>query len=278
MTDTAINTQAGNGAAPSAAVGETPLVSLRGLTKRFGSVQALKGVDLDVVAGQITALAGDNGAGKSVLIKTIAGLWQPDEGEIFWEGKPVQLRSPRDAEVLGIKTIYQDLALCDNLDVVQNMYLGHEPLKHGLMDEAKMEHTSRETLEDLSVTSLKSIHQPVRSLSGGQRQSVAVARAVMRKAKLVIMDEPTAALGVTQTQMVLDLVRSLKGEGVAVILISHNLNNVFAVADRIAILHLGKLVASGPLYEFDPTSVVEYMTTGKSARSVQGAADPVLSQ
>jgi len=218
----------------------TTLIALRGVTKRFGPVQALSDIDLDIRSGMVTALAGDNGAGKTVLIKTIAGLWEPDEGQILWEGQPVRMRTPKEAEDLGITTIYQDLALCDNLDVVQ-----------------KMEVSSRGTLSDLSVTSLRSIRQPVGSLSGGQRQSVAVARAVMAQAKLVIMDEPTAALGVAQTRMVLDLVRSLKGEGVTVILISHNLNDVFAVADRIAILHLGRLV--------------DYMTTGHSARSATSA-------
>jgi len=255
---------------------DVPLISLRGVTKRFGAVQALTDVNLDIPAGLVTALAGDNGAGKSVLIKTIAGLWEPDEGQILWEGKPVRLRSPKEADALGITTIYQDLALCDNLDVVENMYLGHELLSHRTLDEGKMELSARGTLGDLSVTSLSSIRQPVRSLSGGQRQSVAVARAVMSRAKLVIMDEPTAALGVSQTQMVLDLVRSLKRQGVGVILISHNLNDVFAVADRIVVLHLGRLVASGPLSGFDPSTVVDYMTTGRSGRSVDSAASAEL--
>jgi ABC-type sugar transport system ATPase subunit len=240
-----------------------PLLSLRGLTKTFGAVRALTDVNLDVPAGRVTALAGDNGAGKSVLIKTVAGLWPPDSGEIIWEGRPVRLHHPKDAEALGITTIYQDLALCDNLDIVQNMFLGHEPLHHHLtLDEARMEQATRQTLADLSVTTVSSIRQPVVSLSGGQRQSVAVARAVMARAKLVIMDEPTAALGVSQTRMVLDLIRSLANQGVAVIVISHNLNDVFSVADRIAVLYLGRLVAVGPATEFDRQSVVEYMTSG----------------
>jgi len=243
--------------------GRGPLLSLRGLTKTFGAVRALTGVDLDVTAGEVMALAGDNGAGKSVLIKTVAGLWQPDSGQIIWEGRPVRLHHPRDAEALGITTIYQDLALCDNLDIVQNMFLGHEPLRYHLtLDEAAMEQATRTTLRDLSVTTVRSIRQPVLSLSGGQRQSVAVARAVMARAKLVIMDEPTAALGVSQTRMVLDLIRRLASHGVAVIVISHNLNDVFEVADRIAILYLGRLVAVGPAAEFDRQGVVEYMTTG----------------
>jgi ABC-type sugar transport system ATPase subunit len=214
----------------------------------------------------VTALAGDNGAGKSVTIKTIAGLWPPDEGQIIWEGKPVQLHSPRDAEALGITTIYQDLALCDNLDIVANMFLGHEALRHRLIDEPTMEITARETLNELSVKTIRSIRQPVASLSGGQRQSVAVAKALLAKSKLVILDEPTAALGVAQTRQVLDLIKRLSDRGVAVLLVSHNLNDVFEVADRIVILHLGNMVASGPRSEFDPSSVVDYMTTGRSER------------
>jgi ABC-type sugar transport system ATPase subunit len=222
----------------------------------------------------VTALAGDNGAGKSVTIKTISGLWAPDEGEILWEGKPIHLHRPRDAEALGITTIYQDLALCDNLDIVANMFLGHERLSHVFLDEASMEITARETLKDLNVRTIRSIRQPVASLSGGQRQSVAVAKAVMAKAQLVIMDEPTAALGVAQTRMVLELIKRLSSQGVAVILVSHNLNDVFAVADRIVILHLGHMVAQGTISDFDTTSVVEYMTTGRSARGPNGATGP----
>ncbi len=250
-----------------AAAEASPLVSLQGISKHFGPVHALTKVNLDVAAGQVTALCGDNGAGKSVLIKTISGLWEPDEGRILWEGRPIHLHAPKDAENLGITTIYQDLALCDNLDVVQNMFLGHEPLRHGLLDEGKMELAALQTLKDLSVTTVRSVRQPVASLSGGQRQSVAVAKAVMSKAKLVIMDEPTAALGVSQTQLVLDLIARLSGQGVGVIVISHNLNDVFAVADRIAVLHLGRMVASGPAQEFDRSSVVDYMTTGISERN-----------
>jgi ABC-type sugar transport system ATPase subunit len=242
-----------------------PLLSVRGLSKSFGPVRALTKVDLDVPAGKVTALSGDNGAGKSVLIKTISGLWQPDEGEILWEGRRVHLSGPRDAEALGITTIYQDLALCDNLDIVQNMFLGHERLRRRLLDEGSMEKTAREILESLHVTTVRSVRQTVDSLSGGQRQSVAVAKAVMKQSKLVIMDEPTAALGVAQTAMVLDLIGRLASQGVAVILISHNLNDVFEAADRIAVLYLGRLVVAGPKEEFDRTSVVEYMTTGTSA-------------
>jgi ABC-type sugar transport system ATPase subunit len=249
------------------------LLTLRGLSKSFGPVRALSGVNLEVPAGKVTALCGDNGAGKSVTIKTISGLWAPDGGELLWEGKRVRLHGPRDAEALGITTIYQDLALCDNLDIVQNMFLGHEPLRHGMLDEGKMELATRQTLKELSVTTVRSIRQPVASLSGGQRQSVAVAKAVLSEARLVIMDEPTAALGVAQTGMVLGLIKTLAGRGVAVMLVSHNLNDVFEVADRIAILYLGQLAAAGPAEEFDRQSVVDYMTTGGSSRP-SGSAGP----
>jgi D-xylose transport system ATP-binding protein len=257
--------------------GTAPLLELRKITKTFGPVRALTQVDLEVPPGQVTALVGDNGAGKSSLIKTVSGLWSPDGGEILWEGRPVQLHGPRDAEALGITTIYQDLALADNLDIVQNMFLGHEPLHHRMLDEPKMEIAARKTLTDLSVTTVRSIRQPVASLSGGQRQSVAVAKAVMSEAKLVIMDEPTAALGVAQTTMVLDLIKRLSDRGVAVLLISHNLIDVFQVADRIAVLYLGRLAVSGPASDFDRQSVVEYMTTGNagSAPNGPGAAQTV---
>jgi ABC-type sugar transport system ATPase subunit len=243
-----------------------PLLELRGVSKSFGPVRALTQVNLAIPAAQVTALVGDNGAGKSSLIKTIAGLWEPDEGQILWEGQPVRLHGPNDAEALGITTIYQDLALCDNLDIVQNMFLGHEPRRHGVLDEDAMEVAARQTLKDLSVITVRSIRQPVASLSGGQRQAVAVAKAVMSKAKLVIMDEPTAALGVAQTTMVLELIKRLSGQGVAVLVISHNLNDVFSVADRMAILQLGRMVATGPAADFDRQVVVDFMTTGSSTR------------
>jgi len=236
-------------------------------------VRALTKVDLDIPAAQVTALAGDNGAGKSVLIKTLSGLWPPDSGEILWQGQPVHLHGPKDSEHLGITTIYQDLALCDNLDIVQNMFLGHEPLRVGTLDEATMELAARATLADLRVTTIRSIRQPVASLSGGQRQSVAVAKAVMSQAKLVILDEPTAALGVSQTQMVLDLIKRLASQGVAVLIVSHNLNDVFAVADRIAVLHLGHLAVAGRASTMDSQIVVEFMTTGRSTR-FSGDGDP----
>ena len=245
----------------------TPLVEIRDLTKTFGAVKALSSVNLTIPAGRVTALVGDNGAGKSVLIKTLSGLWAPDAGQIYWNGEPLNLRGPKDAEELGITTIYQDLALCDNLDIVQNIFLGHETMRHGTLDENSMELAARKTLEELSVTTVRSIRQPVASLSGGQRQSVAVAKAVMANAKLVIMDEPTAALGVAQTHMVLDLIKSLSSKGIAVLVISHNLIDVFTVADRMAVLYLGRMVAHGEASEFDSQMVVDYMTTGTSSRS-----------
>jgi D-xylose transport system ATP-binding protein len=249
------------------------VLSLRGVSKHFGAVSALTDIELDVHAGEVVALVGDNGAGKSSLIKTVSGLWAPDGGQIFWEGKPVHLHGPRDAEALGITTIYQDLALCDNLDIVQNMFLGHELLRRRLLDEASMEIRARDTLKSLNVTTVRSIRQPVGSLSGGQRQSVAVAKAVLFDAKLVIMDEPTAALGVAQTTEVLNLIKTLSGRGVAVLLISHNIVDVFEVADYIAVLYLGHMATSGPASEFDRQNVVEYMTTGTAGRRAgDGAA------
>jgi ABC-type sugar transport system ATPase subunit len=242
------------------------LLELRKVSKSFGAVQALQGVDLTLNAGDVTALTGDNGAGKSVLIKSIAGIHTPDSGQILWKGRPVHIRSPKDAAALGIETVYQDLALCDNLDIVQNMFLGRELTNRRLLAEEDMELSARETLTSLSVTTVRSIRQPVVSLSGGQRQAVAVAKAVMWNSELVIMDEPTAALGVAQTAMVLELIRTLADRGLAVLVVSHNLNDVFAVADRIVVLHLGRLAAAGPTSEFDIQIVVDYMTAGKSDR------------
>jgi ABC-type sugar transport system ATPase subunit len=245
-----------------------PLLELRKVSKNFGAVRALVDVDFSVPSGQVTALAGDNGAGKSVLIKTVSGIHAPDRGQILWDGRPVSIRSPKDSAALGIETVYQDLALCDNLDIVQNMFLGRESRRFGfLLAEEEMETAARDTLTGLSVTTIRSIRQPVLSLSGGQRQAVAVARAVMWNSKLVIMDEPTAALGVAQTRMVLDLVRRLADRGLAVIIVSHNMNDVFEVADRIAVLRLGRMVAQGPVTDFDPAIVVDYMTSGRSDRT-----------
>jgi ABC-type sugar transport system ATPase subunit len=257
--------------APADSTAEAPLLSLRGVSKHFGAVQALSSVDLDLPSGQVTALCGDNGAGKSVLTKCIAGIHQPEEGEMRWQGHPIHIRSPRDAARLGIETVYQDLALADNLDIVQNMFLGRERLRSQVfLDEDGMERAAKKTLAGLRVTTVRSIRQPVATLSGGQRQAVAVAKAVMWNSKLVMLDEPTAALGVAQTRMVLDLVKRLKDHGLAVMVISHNLNDVFAVADRLAILHLGRMVAQGPVKQFDRQSAVDYMTTGASSRTVAG--------
>jgi ABC-type sugar transport system ATPase subunit len=258
--------------------GDTPLLRLENIGKSFGPVQALAGITLDVPAGKVTALAGDNGAGKSTLIKCIAGIYQPTTGHLLWRGKPEHLHSPRDATNLGIATVYQDLALADNLDIVQNMLLGHEYTRFGLLDEIKMELAAKQTLQDLRVTTVRSIRQPVGSLSGGQRQAVAVAKAVMLEARLVIMDEPTAALGVTQTELVLTLIEQLASNGVGVLVVSHNLTDVFRVADRLAVLYLGRLAAVGPKEDFDTASVVDLMTTGTSTRLRNGgASEPAAS-
>ena len=244
-----------------------PLLQVRELDKHFGPVQALYHVNLDLPRGQVTALCGDNGAGKSVLTKCISGVYIADHGEFLWEGHPVHIRSTRDSARLGIETVYQDLALADHLDIVPNMFLGRERLRTSLLDEDSMERSAAETLAGLRVTTVKSIRQPVASLSGGQRQSIAVAKAVMWNSKLVIMDEPTAALGVVQTKMVLDLIRRLRDRGLGVMVISHNLNDVFEVADRIAVMYLGRLVVQDDVSTFDRQSVVEYMTTGGLSRS-----------
>src|SRR6187551_2170157 len=254
-------TSSGNGA--------EPLLSLRGVSKNFGPVQALIDVDLDIQAGEVTALIGDNGAGKSVMIKCIAGIHAPERGEILWDGKPVRIRTPREAAALGIETVYQDLALCNNLDIVQNLYLGRERENGIFLDEEAMEKSAGETLASLAVTTVRSIRQPVASVSGGQRQSVAIAKAVLWEAKLVIMDEPTAALGVAQTRMVLDLTRRLTERGLGVLIITHNLNDVFEVADRVAVLYLGRLVTQGPIAQYDRESVVDFITGGASARSAR---------
>jgi ABC-type sugar transport system ATPase subunit len=247
-----------------------PLLRLENVSKHFGPVQALTDVSLDLTAGDVTAVVGDNGAGKSVLIKTISGIHAPDGGEIFWEGNHVRIRTPRDAAALGIETVFQDLALCNNLDIVENMFLGREKLSGIVLDEERMETAAAETLSSLAVTTVRSIRQPVASLSGGQRQSVAIAKSVLWNNKLVIMDEPTAALGVAQTAMVLGLVRRLADRGLAVLLVSHNMNDVFEVADRIAVLYLGKVVAVRKAAEIDRQIAVDLMTTGGSTRS-----DPV---
>jgi D-xylose transport system ATP-binding protein len=241
-----------------------PLLQLRGIHKSFGAVSVLRGIDLDVRAGRVTALVGDNGAGKSTLIKGIAGIHQFDAGEYIYDGKPVHVAGPKDSSALGIEVVYQDLALCDNLDVVHNMYLGRELRKARLLDEDAMETKAKETLAGLSVRTLASVRTHVASLSGGQRQTVAIARAVLWNSRVVVLHEPTAALGVAQTEQVLLLVRRLADRGLAVILISHNLNDVFAVADDIAVLYLGEMVAQVEAKSVTNNQVVELITTGRS--------------
>jgi D-xylose transport system ATP-binding protein len=226
----------------------TPVIEVKGITKRFGQVQALNNVDFEVHHGEVVGLVGDNGAGKSTLIKILAGTYQPDHGQYFFEGQEVKVHTPRDATQLGIATVYQDLALCDNLDVVANLYLGREdtfglPGPLSFLDEIDMEKRATEVLTSLAIK-IPSVRSQVAALSGGQRQVVAVARAVMSDAKVVILDEPTAALGVAQTRQVLDLVKRLRERGLGVVLISHNLANVFAVCDRIIVLWLGRRVAT----------------------------------
>jgi D-xylose transport system ATP-binding protein len=241
----------------------TPILELRGVSKSFGAVQALYQVDFHVAPGEVMALVGDNGAGKSTLIKCIAGIHPIDEGEIVFDGEPVTVHGPKDAGRLGIEVVYQDLALCDNLDVVQNMFLGREETTSlRRLDETMMEKRASDTLASLSVTTIRSVRQTVAGLSGGQRQSVAVAKAVMWNSKVVILDEPTAALGVAQTRQVLDLVKRLGQQGLAVVLISHNLHDIFEVADTITVLRLGQNVAEFKTGEVTQTQVVEAITAG----------------
>ncbi|MEQ4302842.1 ATP-binding cassette domain-containing protein [Plantactinospora sp. B6F1] len=242
----------------------TPLLELRGIDKSFGPVQVLRNVDLSVNPGEVTALVGDNGAGKSTLVKCVAGIHSADGGEIFFEGRPVQIHNPRDAATLGIEVVYQDLALCDNLDIVQNMFLGREKRSGLVLDEPTMEQMAAETLAGLSVRTVKSLRQHVSSLSGGQRQTVAIAKAVLWNSRIVILDEPTAALGVAQTAQVLELVRRLADNGLAVVLISHNMNDVFAVSDQIAMLYLGQMVAQLRTSDVTHAQVVELITAGRS--------------
>ncbi len=247
-----------------------PLLELRGVSKRFGAVQALTNVTFASRPGEVMALVGDNGAGKSTLIKGIAGIYPFDTGEVYFDGKPVHIHGPRDAAALGIEIVYQDLALADNLDVVANMFLGRERVKNRiLLDENSMEQSCIQTLSSLSVTSISSVRQHVAGLSGGQRQAIAVAKAVMWNSRLVILDEPTAALGVAQTRQVLDLVRRLAAKGLAVVIISHNLHDIFEVADRIAVLRLGQKVAEYAAAETTQQEVVHAITAG-SLDSVPG--------
>jgi D-xylose transport system ATP-binding protein len=255
---------------------DTPLLELRGVSKHFGAVIALHEVDFHVRAGEVMALVGDNGAGKSTLIKCIAGIYARDAGEVLFDGRPVDISGPKDASRLGIEIVYQDLALADNLDVVQNMFLGREQLD-GIrrLDETAMESRARKTLADLSVTTIRSVRQTVAGLSGGQRQSVAVAKAVMWNSKVVILDEPTAALGVAQTRQVLDLVKRLGDQGLAVILVSHNLHDIFEVADAITVLRLGQNVAEFQRRETTQQEVVQAITAGKLSK-VPGLTEEVL--
>jgi len=243
----------------------TPFLEVTGVKKSFGPVDVLRGVDFAILPGTVTALVGDNGAGKSTLIKGLAGIQPFDAGQIAFEGKKVDINSPRAASDLGIEVVYQDLALCDNLDIVQNMFLGRELKRGAALDEADMEARAGETLKSLSVRTVKSLRQRVSSLSGGQRQTVAIARAVLWNNKVVILDEPTAALGVAQTEQVLNLVKRLRDAGLGVVIISHNLQDVFAVSDIIYVLYLGTMTAKLRAQETTPSEVVEYITGGKTA-------------
>jgi D-xylose transport system ATP-binding protein len=246
-----------------AATAVTPLLECKDVSKAFGAVQALDHVDFEVRRGEVMALVGDNGAGKSTLIKSIAGIYPFDGGQVYYEGRRVHIHGPREAARLGIEVVYQDLALADNLDVVANMFLGRERTRTGVvLDEASMERASRETLNSLSVTTLRSVRQRVAGLSGGQRQAVAVAKSVMWESKLVILDEPTAALGVAQTRQVLDLVRRLAERDLGVVIISHNLHDVFDCADRITVLRLGQRVALLQREETSQQEVVHAITAG----------------
>jgi D-xylose transport system ATP-binding protein len=249
-------------------VSATPVLALRGVSKRFGAVQALTDVDLDVSAGQVVALVGDNGAGKSTLVKTIAGVHPIDEGVIVWEGKPVSIGRPHDAQNLGVATVYQDLALCDNLDVVANLFLGRELNKASVLDEVAMEKRAKELLDTLSIR-IPSVRIPIASLSGGQRQVVAIARALVGDPKVVILDEPTAALGVEQTAQVLDLVERLRERGLAVILITHNMADAKAVADEVAVLRLGR---NNGVFEVKSTSQEEIIS------AITGATDNAVTR
>src|SRR2546425_475567 len=246
---------------------DTPLLQLQNITKTFGSVQALDDVDFEVRAGEVMALVGDNGAGKSTLVKCVAGTHAADSGRIIFDGQEVSIHGPKDAAKLGIEVVYQDLALCDNLDVVQNMYLGrevHDRLQR--LQEPPMEAKTSETLKSLRVTTIRSIRQPVATLSGGQRQSVAVARAVLWNSRLVILDEPTAALGVAQTEQVLSLVNRLAEQGLGVVLISHNLHDIFETATRITVLRLGRNAGLFERTKVTQEEVVHAITAGQPTK------------
>jgi D-xylose transport system ATP-binding protein len=243
---------------------QAPLLELIQVNKSFGAVHVLHDVDFRVYPGQVTALVGDNGAGKSTLIKCVAGIHPVDSGTILFDGRPVWINGPRAAAALGIEVVYQDLSLCDNLDITQNMFLGRERRSGAVLDEASMEQDARKTLSRLAVRTVGSVRQQVASLSGGQRQTVAIAKAVLWESKVVLLDEPTAALGVAQTKQVLDLVRRLAETGHGVVLISHNMNDVFEVADRITALYLGRVAADVDAREVTHGQVVELITAGRS--------------
>ncbi len=257
------------GGAPSSATqspqGE-PRLRMTGINKSFGAVQALTDVDFEVYPGEVVGLVGDNGAGKSTLIKIIAGVNPADSGKIYVEGREVQISTPPDATRLGIETVYQDLALADNLDVVANLFLGREevspriPTLGGVLNEAAMEQRTLEVLSQLDVKTIKSVRVPVAALSGGQRQSIAVAKTILRNPKVVLLDEPTAALGVAQTRQVLNLIRRLRDRGLAVVVISHNLADIFEVVDRVIVLRLGRRVGSYDIRSTTPEKVVAAIT------------------
>jgi D-xylose transport system ATP-binding protein len=243
---------------------DAPILEMARINKSFGPVHVLHDVTFNVYPGQVSALVGDNGAGKTTLIKCVAGIYGIDSGEIRFGGQPVSIHGPRDSAALGIEVVYQDLALCDNLDIVQNMFLGRELRRNGVLDEGGMERRSRDVLASLSVRTVKSVRQVVSSLSGGQRQTVAIAKSVLWNGKVVLLDEPTAALGVAQTEQVLALVRRLADQGLGVVLISHNMNDVMQVSDRIAALYLGRLAAEVQAKDVTHAQVVELITTGRS--------------
>jgi D-xylose transport system ATP-binding protein len=245
---------------PRASANGKPLLSLRGVSKHFGAVQALKDVVFEVHAGEVVALVGDNGAGKSTLVKTISGVGPADHGEFEFDGRAVRIHSPADSAEIGIATVYQDLALCDNLDVVGNLFLGRESAHGPALNEIGMEKESRRLLDSLAVRTLKSVRAEVGTLSGGQRQTIAIARSMLGEPKLVMLDEPTAALGVAQTEQVLNLVKRLRDNGLGVILISHNLGDVFQVADRIVVLRLGRNAGEYPATRDQHQRVVAAIT------------------
>ncbi|RKS77643.1 D-xylose transport system ATP-binding protein [Motilibacter peucedani] len=252
---------------------EQPILELRGINKSFGPVHVLHDVDFAVYPGQVTALVGDNGAGKSTLVKCLAGIYHIDTGQVFFEGNEVHITGPRDTAALGVEIVYQDLALADNLDIVQNMFLGREMKKGAVLDEASMERKARDTLASLSVRTVKSVRQLVSSLSGGQRQTVAIAKSVLWNSKVVLLDEPTAALGVAQTRQVLDLVRRLADQGLGVVLISHNMNDVLEVSDNVSALYLGRLAATVKAKDVNRSQIVELITSGRSGSIGLSAAE-----